>query len=158
MTQTPPRSPMEQQGEILQDLARTLLGSLELPGTWAAVTAAFLPHGAQWAGRILITDRDGATSGGDAVFASDSAVTALLDALQEVTAAQSEAVISCRVEATRSGEEPDRIALGSTLNYDRDPGSFDGLGGVDADYARALAERVGPDRLPAWVRALLEGS
>lgn len=158
MTQTPPRSPMEQQGELLQDLAEVLLSSLELTESWAAVGAAFLPHGEQWAGRLVVTDRDGTASGGDAVFARDSQVTALLNALQLVTAEQAEAFLSCRLEVTRSTAESERIRLGSDLNYDRDPGSFDGVGGVDADYARSLADRVGPERLPAWVRELLDAS
>lgn len=157
MTQNPPppRSPMEQQGALLQDLTATLLGSLTLPETWAMVVAAFLPHGEEWAGRIVITDRDGTASGGDTIFASDSQPTQLLDALQQATAAQGEACVSARLEISRAHEEPERVSLGTELNYDRDPGSFDGLGGIDAAYAKQLAARVGEDRLPRWVRELL---
>ncbi|HEX7351097.1 hypothetical protein [Brachybacterium sp.] len=191
MTQTPPppRSPMEQQGELLQDLAGVLLASLELPEDWARLGAAFLPHGDRWAGRFVISTRggagcgddaggdaeagsaagaaraaaesavaDGAARGGDAVFGPESRVTALLDALQQVTAEQSQACVSCRLQITRTSAEPGRIAVSGDLNYDRDPGSFDGVGGVDADYARRLAVRVGTDRLPGWVRDLLPAS
>ena len=62
------------------------------------------------------------------------------------------------MEAGRSEEEPERIRLETDMNYDRDPGSFDGLGRIDAAYAHLLASRVGEDRLPAWVRELLGGS
>lgn len=154
MTQTPHRSPMERQGELLQDLAGVLLASLDLDEGWVAVGAAFLPHGEGWAGRLVVTDREGTASGGDAAFAKESQVTTLLDALQRVSAEQSQAFVSCRLEIGRSVEEPERISLRSELEHDRDPGSLDGLGGVDAEYARRLVERVGGDRVPAWVREL----
>lgn len=160
MTQTPPppSAPMERQGALVQDLVGALLSSLELSEDWAAVGAAFIPHGEEWAGRLVITERDGTTGGGDATFASDSQITLLLDALQHSAAEQEQAFVSLRLEASRSPEEPDRIRLDTDLNYDRDPGSFDGLGAIDAAYAHLLAARVGEDRLPAWVRSLLSES
>lgn len=160
MTQTPPlpSAPMERQGALVQDLVGVLLSSLELSEDWAAVGAAFIPHGEEWAGRLVITERDGTTGGGDATFATDSQITLLLDALQQSAAEQEQAFVSLRLEASRSPQDPDRIRLDTDLNYDRDPGSFDGLGAIDAAYAHLLAARVGEDRLPAWVRALLSGS
>lgn len=160
MTQTPPPadSPMERQDALIQDLAGVLLSSLELTDSWAGVGAAFIPHGEEWAGRIVITDRDGTPGGGDATFAADSQITLLLDALQQATADQQEAFVSFRMDASRTAEEPDRVELSVEFVYDQDPGSFDGLGQVDAAYARLLAARVGADRLPDWVRGLLGGS
>ena len=157
MTQTPPppSAPMQRQGALIQDLAGVLLSSLDLTESWAAVGAAFIPHGEEWAGRLVITDRDGTTSGGDATFATDSQIALLLDALQQAAAEQQQAFVSFRMEAGRTEEEPERIRLETDMNYDRDPGSFDGLGRVDAAYARLLASRVGEDRLPGWVRELL---
>lgn len=154
----PPRSPMERQGALIQELAGVLLDALDLPDDWASVGAAFLPHGEGWAARLVITGRDGATSGGDAPFAEDSQITTLLNALQQASAEQREAFASLRLTASRSIEEPERIRLGTDVNYDRDPGSFDGLGGIDAHYARRLADRVGAQRLPGWMQELLESS
>ncbi|MGO3209157.1 MULTISPECIES: hypothetical protein [unclassified Brachybacterium] len=160
MTQTPPPSdsPMARQGALVQDLAGVLLSSLELSEDWAAVAAAFIPHGEEWAGRLVITDRDGTTGGGDAAFATDSQITLLLDALQQAAAEQEQAFVSLRLEASRSPQEPERIRLETDMNYDRDPGSFDGRGGIDTAYAHLLAARVGEGRLPSWVRELLRGS
>lgn len=160
MTQNPPpaASPMERQGVLIQQLAGALLSSLDLPDTWAGVGAAFIPHGEEWAGRIVITDRDGTASGGDATFATDSQITLLLDALQQATAEQKHAFVSFRMDASRTAEEPSRVRLETDFVYDQDPGSFDGLGAVDAAYAHLLAARVGADRLPDWVRGLLIGS
>ena len=150
-------SPMERQGALTRDLATVLLSSLDLTEQWRHVGAAFLPHGEEWAGRFVITDRDGTSRGGDSVFAVDSQVTLLLDALQHCTAEQRQAFVSLRLDATRPPEDPDRIALGADLVYDHDPGDLDGLGGIDAGYARALVGRVGADRVPDWVRELAAG-
>lgn len=151
----PPRSPMERQGALLQELAGVLLDALDLPDDWASVGAAFLPHSEGWAARLVITGRDGATSGGDAPFAEDSQITTLLNALQQASAEQREAFASLRLTASRSIEEPERIRLGTDVNYDRDPGSFDGVGGVDQQVARRFVERFGADAAPAWMRDLL---
>ncbi|PMC74872.1 MULTISPECIES: hypothetical protein [unclassified Brachybacterium] len=151
----PGPSPMERQGELLRDLATVLLSSLDLTESWAGVGAAFIPHAEEWAGRIVITDRDGTASGGDATFATDSQITLLLDALQQATAEQEQAFVSVRLDFRRPAEDPDRIALSTDFTYDEDPGSFDGLGGIDRAYAYQLASRVGADRVPAWVREML---
>lgn len=157
MSQTPPppRSPMERQGALIQDLVRVLLSSLDLPDSWARVGAAFIPHGEGWAGRLVITDRVGTPGGGDTAFAADSRITLLLDALQQAAAEQRQAFLSFQLEAVRSAEDPERIRLETDMNYDRDPGSFGDLGGVDAAYARRLAAQVGKDQLPGWVQELL---
>ena len=60
-----------------------------------------------------------------------------------------------RLDAERTGEDRNRIALASDLNYDTDPGSFDGVGGVDQEVAARLADRFGCESLPAWVQELL---
>lgn len=153
----PPQTPMERQGALTRDLAAVLLGALELDEQWQHVGAAFLPHGEEWAGRIVVTDRDGASRGGDSVFAVDSQITLLLDALQHCAAEQRQAFVSLRLDASRPPEDPDRIRLGADLEYDRDPGDLDGIGGIDADYARALVGRVGAERVPAWVRERAAG-
>ena len=82
---------------------------------------------------------------------------ALPISLQHCTAEQRQAFVSLRLDATRPPEDPDRIALCADLVYDRDPGDLDGLGGIDAGYARALVGRVGADRVPDWVRELAAG-
>ncbi|MCT1384474.1 hypothetical protein M4D54_02330 [Brachybacterium sp. p3-SID1565] len=148
-------SPMERQGELLQDLARVMLTSVDLTEQWQQLTVAFIPDGEAWAGRIVVTDADGSSSGGDARFGTDSQVSLLLDALQQAAADQRQPFVSLRLDAERTGEDRSRIALGSKLNYDTDPGSFDGLGGVDEQVARHMAERFGDDRLPAWVQEKL---
>lgn len=181
-------SAMERQGALLQDLARVLLTSVDLTEQWQKLTAAFIPDGEGWAGRIVVTDLDGSSSGGDARFATDSQVTLLLDAMQQASAEHTSAqhaaaqqasapagseqasapagseqasapaggpFVSLRLDAERTGEDRDRIALASDLNYDRDPGSFDGVGGVDQQVARRFVERFGADAAPAWMRDLL---
>lgn len=156
MTQPQENLPaMERQGLLLQDLARVLLTSVDLTEQWDRLTAAFLPDGDGWAGRIVVVDLDGSSSGGDAPFAPDTQVALLLDALQEAAAQQRQPFVSLRLDAERTGEDRDRIALGSDLNYDTDPGSFDGLGGVTTQVARRWEERFGAASLPAFVRALL---
>lgn len=151
-------SPMERQGALIQDLARVLLTSVDLTEEWSQLSAAFLPDGEGWAGRIVVTDLDGSASGGDAPFAPDSQVSLLLDALQQAAAEQSQPFVSLRLDARRTGEDRDRIALEADVEHDRDPGSFDGLGGVDATVARRFADRFGADALPDWMRQLLPGS
>lgn len=148
-------SPMERQGALLQDLASVLLTSVDLTEQWHSLTAAFIPDGQAWAGRIVVTDVDSSTSGGDARFDTDSQVSLLLDALQQAAAEQRQPFVSLRLDAERTGEDRNRIALGSDLNYDTDPGSFDGVGGVDQEVAARLADRFGRDSLPAWVQELL---
>ncbi|PZO58542.1 MAG: hypothetical protein DI635_16375, partial [Pseudoxanthomonas suwonensis] len=59
--------------------------------------------------------------------------------------------------AERTGEDRARIALSSDLNYDRDPGSFDGVGGVDTQVAQRFVDRFGADAAPAWMRERLPG-
>lgn len=170
-------SPMERQGALLQDLARVLLTSVDLTEQWQKLTAAFIPDGEGWAGRIVVTDLDGASSGGDARFATDSQITLLLDAMQKASAEHASAqhaaaragtepapapaggpFVSLRLDAERTGEDRDRIALSSDLNYDRDPGSFDGVGGIDQEVAQRFVERFGADATPAWMRELLPAS
>lgn len=164
-------SAMERQGQLLQDLARVLLTSVDLTEQWQKLTAAFIPDGEGWAGRIVVTDLDGSTNGGDARFATDSQVTLLLDAMQQASAEQAAAragseqaspqvggpFVSLRLDAERTGEDRARIALSSDLNYDRDPGSFDGVGGVDAQVAQRFVDRFGADAAPACMRDLLSG-
>lgn len=152
MTQQP--SPMERQGALVQELGTVLLASLDPPADWRHVGAAFLPHGTAWAGRFVITAADDAVpGGGDAPFAEGSRIASLLDELQSVSAEEGAPLLSLRLDLSRP--EPERIALGSTLNRDRDPGDLDGLGGVDAQVAQRLAERFGLESLPGWVRDLL---
>lgn len=145
-------SPLERQGDLTRDLATVLLTSLELTESWERVAAAFLPAEDGWAGRIVITDRDGTTGGGDAPFGPDSQITLLLDALQQATAEQAQPVLSLRLDLERPATDPDRVALSTDLNHDEDPGSFDGLGGIDAQVAARLVERFGAGSLPAWLQ------
>ncbi|AXK46964.1 hypothetical protein [Brachybacterium saurashtrense] len=147
---------LEHEGEQLQRLAAALLDAADPGASAVRVAAAFLPHRDTWAARILRTDAAGAHEGGDAVLEAGSRLAEQLDALQEAAAAQSQAFVSCRVVVTRSAEDGQRVSVDCALNHDRDPGSLNGLGGVDAEYARRLAARVGAERMPAWVRALLE--
>lgn len=160
MTQPPQDelSPLEKQGALIQDLGRALLPSLDLAESWSQVRADFIPDGQGWAGRIVITDLDGTVGGGDARFAADSQITLLLDGLQQATAEQGQPMLSVRLDAERTGENRDRIALDSTMNDDQDPGSFDGIGGIDAEVARRFTERFGAEAAPPWMRALLEES
>lgn len=160
MTQPPQDelSPTEKQGALIQDLGRALLPSLDLVESWSQVSAAFIPDGQGWAGRIVVTDLDGSTSGGDDRFAADSQITLLLDGLQQATAEQQQPMLSLRLDAERDGADRDRIALDSIMNYDQDPGSFDGVGGIDAEVARRFADRFGAGAAPPWMRALLEES
>ena len=63
-------------------------------------------------------------------------------------------MLSMRLDAERVREDRDRISLGSTMNYDQDPGTFDGVGGVDAEVAGRLVNRFGAGALPGWVEAM----
>lgn len=147
-------SAMERQGALLQDLARLALDTIEWPETWGRAAIAFIPDGEGWAGRVTIEPEEGSALTADARFAADSQFTLLLDALQHATAEQSEAFVSLVLRIERSAEDPSAISLGTDLNYDRDPGSFDGVGGVDRAVARRMARQLGAERIPQWVRDL----
>lgn len=144
-------SPMERQGALIQDLAREVLVSANLSETWRTLTMAFIPHGTGWVGRVVVKDADGSALGGDTQFGDDAQITLLIDALQQASAEQSQAFVSLRIDAQRREEDSDRIAISSQMNHDRDPGDFDGVGGVDALVAQRWIERYGAERVPTWV-------
>lgn len=106
---------------LVQDLAGVVLSSLDLAETWAAVAAVFTPHGEGWAGRMVITDRDGTVGRDQYTFAADTQTALLLDALR--TAAAEDPDRSCfRMDATRSPQQPERIRLETAFVRDQDPG------------------------------------
>jgi hypothetical protein len=159
MTSTPadPTGPsaMERQGALLQDLARLALDTIDWPAAWDRAAIAFIPDGEGWAGRVTIEPPEGDALTADARFAADSQFTLLLDGLQQATAEQSEAFVSLLLKIGRNPADPSAISLGTEFNYDLDPGSFDGVGGVDRAVAQRMADRLGAGRIPQWVRDLL---
>ncbi|MDO5661735.1 MAG: hypothetical protein Q4G40_03485 [Brachybacterium sp.] len=152
-----PATPAERQGALTEDLARVLLASVELPDRWRRLSCGFIPDGEGWAGRIVVIDAAGPPSGGDARFGTDSQISLLMDALQQTAADQQRPFVSLRLDIGRSDEDSASVALGAEVNEDQDPGSFDGIGGVDAVAARRFADRFGEDAMPPWMRERLAG-
>lgn len=120
----------DRQDALVQDLAGVVLSSLDLAETWAAVSATFSPHGQGWAGRVVITDRDDSVRGSDAAFAADSQTSLLLDALRRTAGEEEGAVLSFRMDASRTEQQPERIRLETEFVHAQDPGSLDGPGGA----------------------------
>ncbi len=145
-------APMERQGILTQELARAVIVGLNLSDDWRSVTAAFIPDDKSWAARIVITHADGSDHSGDTRFGYDSHFTVLLVALQESYAEQKHAFVSMKLTAWRNEDNLDRISVSTEVNYDQDPGSFDGVGGVDQQTAAHLVQRFGVDHVPDWVR------
>ncbi|WP_422116398.1 hypothetical protein [Brachybacterium sp. UNK5269] len=111
----------DRQDALVQDLAGVVLSSLDLAETWAAVAAVFTPHGEGWAGRMVITDRDGTVGRDQCTVAADTQTALLLDALR--TAAAEDPDRPCfRMDATRSPQQPERIRLETAFVRDQGPG------------------------------------
>lgn len=116
----------DRQDALVQDLAGVVLSSLDLAETWAAVSATFRPHGEGWAGRVVITDRDGSAGGGDATFAADSQTSLLLDALRRSAGEEEGAVVCFRMDASRTEQQPERIRLETEFVRDHRVAGADG--------------------------------
>lgn len=151
-TGAPIGSPMERQGELIRELAQNLLISAKLTEQWRTVAGAFVADGSAWEVRVLVTDADGTSRGGGVRFADESQFTLLLDALQDACAQQAGPMISIRLDAQRDTENLDRISISSQINYEDDPGAFDGEG-LTPQRARDWLARFADCRapLPQWV-------
>lgn len=148
-------SPMARQGELTQELAAHLMDTLPVGSDWDALHVAIIPDGAGWVGRI-VAEQGGQAVGGGARFAEGTTAARLVDDLQQATYAVGGCgLLSLQLDLARHREEGGRatVSAGTRINYDEDPGSFDGVGGIDGAWAARFLERfpAAGERLPGWL-------